>query len=88
MPGLVPGIHVFAAIAAARKEVDARDERGHDEQGIVSALTQIPLFRANHSYPVLNGFGRRSYPIIFNLNGPVSYRDRGFGRTVNTSNLS
>ena len=44
MPGLVPGIHVFAAIAAARKEVDARDERGHDERGIVRALTQILLF--------------------------------------------
>ena len=28
MPGPVPGIHVFAAIAAAKKDVDARDERG------------------------------------------------------------
>jgi hypothetical protein len=28
MPGLVPGIHVFAA---AREDVDGRDKSGHDE---------------------------------------------------------
>jgi len=28
MPGLVPGIHVFAA---AKKDVDSRDKPGHDE---------------------------------------------------------
>jgi hypothetical protein len=28
MPGLVPGIHVFAAI---REDVDGRDKPGHDE---------------------------------------------------------
>jgi hypothetical protein len=30
MAGLVPGIHVFG-FDAHRKDVDARDERGHDE---------------------------------------------------------
>jgi hypothetical protein len=30
MPGLVPGIHVFLAISAA-KDVDGRDRLGHDE---------------------------------------------------------
>jgi hypothetical protein len=30
MPGLVPGIHVLAAFAAA-KDVDGRDKPGHDE---------------------------------------------------------
>jgi hypothetical protein len=30
MPGLVPGIHVF--LRAAQKDVDGRDEPGHDEQ--------------------------------------------------------
>ena len=29
MAGLVPAIHVFAALG--QKDVDARDERGHDE---------------------------------------------------------
>jgi hypothetical protein len=29
MPGLVPGIHVLTAIAS-RKDVDGRDEPGHD----------------------------------------------------------
>jgi hypothetical protein len=29
MPGLVPGIHDFGG--AAPKDVDGRDERGHDE---------------------------------------------------------
>jgi len=29
MPGLVPGIHVFAA--AIKKDVDGRDKPGHDE---------------------------------------------------------
>jgi hypothetical protein len=28
MPGLVPGIHVFAS--TERKDVDGRDEHGHD----------------------------------------------------------
>jgi hypothetical protein len=31
MPGLVPGIHVFAS--AEEKDVDGRDEPGHDEWG-------------------------------------------------------
>jgi len=51
------------------------------------ALWKLRDFRANHSYPVLNGFGHRSYPIIFNLNDAVSYRDRRAGRTVNTDDL-
>jgi hypothetical protein len=29
MPGLVPGIHVFAELAV-KKDVDGRDEPGHD----------------------------------------------------------
>jgi hypothetical protein len=29
MPGLVPGIHVFAS--ASKKDVDGRDKPGHDE---------------------------------------------------------
>jgi hypothetical protein len=29
MPGLVPGIHVFTA--SRKKDVDGRDEPGHDE---------------------------------------------------------
>jgi len=29
MAGLVPAIHVFAALR--KKDVDARDKRGHDE---------------------------------------------------------
>ena len=31
MPGLVPGIHVFMAIAA-KQDVDGRDKPGHDEK--------------------------------------------------------
>jgi hypothetical protein len=30
MPGLVPGIHVFLAASMVRKDVDGRDEPGHD----------------------------------------------------------
>jgi hypothetical protein len=29
MPGLVPGIHVFRLVS--KKDVDGRDEPGHDE---------------------------------------------------------
>jgi hypothetical protein len=38
MPGLVPGIHVFAE---ARQDVDGRDEPGHDAPypATVAALT-------------------------------------------------
>jgi hypothetical protein len=32
MPGLVPGIHVFAELAV-KKDVDGRDKPGHDEKG-------------------------------------------------------
>jgi len=49
---------------------------------------EFPEIRANHSYPVLKKFRPRSYLIIFNLHGAVSYRDRGVGRTVNTPGLS
>jgi hypothetical protein len=31
MPGLVPGIHVSTTLAR-RKDVDGRDEPGHDEE--------------------------------------------------------
>jgi len=31
MPGLVPGIHVFGA---AKRDVDARDKRGHDDREV------------------------------------------------------
>jgi hypothetical protein len=30
MPGLVPGIHVFAAFVT-KKDVDGRDKPGHDD---------------------------------------------------------
>jgi hypothetical protein len=30
MPGLVPGIHV---LAAGKKDVDGRDDPGHDDDG-------------------------------------------------------
>lgn len=45
-------------------------------------------FPANRSYPLLKKFRPRSYLIIFNLNGTVSYRDRAAGRMVNSSDLS
>ena len=32
MPGLVPGIHVFAA--TSKKDVDGRDKPGHDEDDL------------------------------------------------------
>jgi hypothetical protein len=43
MPGLVPGIHVFAA----KEDVDGRDKPGHD--GVLTADTHAismpPIFR-------------------------------------------
>ena len=33
MPGLVPGIHVFDALRIGKKDVDGRDEPGHDDYG-------------------------------------------------------
>jgi hypothetical protein len=32
MPGLVPGIHVLCGTGASKKDVDGRDEPGHDEE--------------------------------------------------------
>jgi hypothetical protein len=37
MPGLVPGIHVFAP--TSKKDVDGRDKPGHDE--IRSAISHV-----------------------------------------------
>jgi hypothetical protein len=43
MPGLVPGIHVFVSHGA--RDVDGRDEPGHDEkQNRFDARDQPPLF--------------------------------------------
>jgi hypothetical protein len=36
MAGLVPAIHVFGA---PKKDVDARDKRGHDDRGRSLAMT-------------------------------------------------
>jgi hypothetical protein len=33
MPGLVPGIHVFTGLS--KKDVDGRDEPGHDKKGFI-----------------------------------------------------
>jgi len=32
MAGLVPAIYVLLSVARAKKDVDARDKRGHDAQ--------------------------------------------------------
>jgi hypothetical protein len=45
MPGLVPGIHVFAS--HRKKDVDGRDEPGHDEliyqtESLVQKLRRLP----------------------------------------------
>jgi len=34
MPGLVPGIHVFALLARGKEAVDGRDKPGHDKRDI------------------------------------------------------
>ena len=33
MAGLVPAIHVFTIFPNRKKGVDARDKRGHDDEG-------------------------------------------------------
>jgi hypothetical protein len=43
MAGLVPAIHVFAA--AEKKDVDARDKRGHDEPLLRVGCTQSRALR-------------------------------------------
>jgi hypothetical protein len=35
MAGLVPAIHVFFWLKARKKDVDARDKRGHDAGGVI-----------------------------------------------------
>jgi hypothetical protein len=44
MPGLVPGIHVL--LQRGRKDVDGRDEPGHDENDAQAASTQQQRRRA------------------------------------------
>jgi hypothetical protein len=38
MPGLVPGIHVFAS--PSKKDVDGRDKPGHDEKKRIFSQAQ------------------------------------------------
>ena len=45
MPGLVLGIHVFAA-SIREEDVDGRDEPGHDDAGIRYALKALILLLA------------------------------------------
>jgi hypothetical protein len=44
MAGLVPAIHVLLAEAPARKTVDARDKRGHDDGEVVRSHREL-LFK-------------------------------------------
>jgi hypothetical protein len=39
MPGLVPGIHVLRAARNTKKDVDARDKRGHDAENVAALTT-------------------------------------------------
>jgi hypothetical protein len=39
MAGLVPAIYVFAA--SAKKDVDARDKRGHDEREAAVTIRRL-----------------------------------------------
>jgi hypothetical protein len=45
MPGLVPGIQVFAA-SVREEDVDGRDEPGHDDARICYALKALILLLA------------------------------------------
>jgi hypothetical protein len=83
-PGLSPPKRTCAKAGAIQREKQKLDCFGAARL----AMTKAVEFRANHSYPVLKKFRPMSYLIIFNLNGAVSYRDRGAGRTVNTPVLS
>jgi hypothetical protein len=42
MAGLVPAIHVFVLLQG-RKDVDARDKRGHDGRGITIPIKFVAL---------------------------------------------
>jgi hypothetical protein len=42
MAGLVPAIHVF--VVTQKKDVDARDKRGHDEQLLRVDCSDSPRF--------------------------------------------
>jgi hypothetical protein len=44
MPGLVPGIHVFASLE--KKDVDGRDKPGHDEESHRMAILERRMDRA------------------------------------------
>jgi hypothetical protein len=64
MPGLVPGIHVFAA--PSKKDVDGRDEPGHDEIRVSDSTprntpyTTAFLAIASRKYSALS-FGVRTW---------------------------
>jgi hypothetical protein len=79
MAGLVPAIHVF--FPAAHKDVDARDERGHDAAGFVASI----------NFPSWPDLFRRSTSFFWRLTKDVDARDErghdeaGFVAGVNFS---
>jgi hypothetical protein len=38
MAGLVPGIHVFSAVAEGKKDMDTRDKPGHDDFNVADRV--------------------------------------------------
>ncbi|TDM93390.1 hypothetical protein CEE89_12235 [Lactobacillus crispatus] len=50
MPGLVPGIHVFSA-SRCKKDVDGRDEPGHDGGNNQAQRLQISFHDISESFP-------------------------------------
>ena len=55
MPGLVPGIHVFASTS---KDVDGRDKPGHDEKWVI--FGEVEVAHGNAASLFLGLYGRAS----------------------------
>src|SRR5712672_2722939 len=57
MAGLVPAIHVSLLLVVCKQDVDARDERGHDESGGFTMM-DLELLRSFVSVVDAGGFTR------------------------------
>jgi len=84
MAGLVPAIHVSLLLVVGKQDVDARDERGHDESGGF-AMMDLELLRSFVSVIDAGGFtraGERVHRTQSTVSQQIRRLEDSFGRPL------
>src|SRR5712672_479062 len=84
MAGLVPAIHVSLLLVVCKQDVDARDERGHDESGGFTMM-DLELLRSFVSVVDAGGFtraGERVHRTQSTVSQQIRRLEGDFGRPL------